>query len=218
MVRLTGYVLIGVLRCFASLACAAEPAVNASPSEMQLAESMLDCARLTDTAKKLKCFDRVKPNAPGITQPSHPPQRATAPAPRVERAGEPNLASPSAARSPAVADPAPIAFRSKKKDPSEILSDYSMECVRQLGKEMHPEEYPVRARAQGIGGTVRSVMRIGPDGRIADVTVASSSGNHDLDQYVIDKLSRLRLPQVPPEFWAREFTVQIPVTFAVRKN
>jgi len=48
--------------------------------------------------------------------------------------------------------------------------------------------------------------------------VASSSGNSELDQYVIDKLSNLRLQHVPLEFWAREFTVPIPVTFAVRKN
>jgi len=65
---------------------------------------------------------------------------------------------------------------------------------------------------------VHSLVRIGTDGRVAGVTVASSSGNSELDQYVIDKLSNLRLPHVPLEFWAREFTVPIPVTFAVRKN
>ena len=95
---------------------------------------------------------------------------------------------------------------------------YALEVVRQLGKEMHPGEYPVRAREQGIGGTVQTFLHIGADGRIADVTVANSSGNDDLDHYVIGKLAKLRLPQVPGEFRGRAFTVYVPVKFAVRKN
>jgi len=98
------------------------------------------------------------------------------------------------------------------------LADYALEVARQLGKEMLPEEYPVRARENGIGGTVEALLRIGADGGIADVTVERSSDNDELDRYVIDKLSKLRLPRVPPAFRARAFAVSIPVKFAVRKN
>jgi len=222
MMRRTGLLLVAVLLCLTSIgvAVAAESAPGAGnlTTEARQSESMLDCAKLTDTKTKLRCFDRVKADAVGAAQPTKPLQRQPDVEPRAERSVQPNNAiSPSAGQSTTI-DSAPLTVRSKRKTATEILSDYAMEVVRQLGKEMHPEEYPARPRQQGIGGTVHSLVRIGTDGRVAGVTVASSSGNSELDQYVIDKLSNLRLPHVPLEFWAREFTVPIPVTFAVRKN
>src|SRR5262249_43126818 len=112
-----------------------------------------------------------------------------------EQSVETNRPGASSARQSAALAPALVTPKSKKKHPGEILSDYALEVVRQLGKEMHPGEYPVRAREQGIGGTVQTFLHIGADGRIADVTVANSSGNDDLDHYVIGKLAKLRLPQ-----------------------
>ena len=181
-------------------------------------DSMLECAKLTDVVKKLKCFDRVKSSTPHVAEPKASSRRQIDPEPKVDQRLETNTAATSSTRQSAAIDPTPVAPGSKKKDPAEILSDYALEVVRQLGKEMRPEEYPVRAREQGIGGTVHSILRIGADGQIADVTVASSSGNDELDQYVVSKLSRLRLPHVPAEYRARAFAVQIPVKFAVRKN
>jgi TonB family protein len=222
MMRRTGLLLVSVLLCLTSIgvAAAAENAPGAGnfTTEARQSESMLDCAKLTDIKTKLRCFDRVKANAVGGAQPNKPPQRQPDPVPSVERSVEPNNATAPSAKQPTTVESAPLTVRSKRKTATEILSDYAMEVVRQLGKEMHPEEYPARPRQQGIGGTVHSLVRIGTDGRIAGVTVASSSGNSELDQYVIDKLSHLRLPHVPLEFWAREFTVPVPVTFAVRRN
>jgi TonB family protein len=217
--RWTGLLLVGVLQWLAPIGSAA--AVESSPGDGAVnlnTESMLDCAKLNDTKQKLRCFDRVKANAAGVAQPGKPLQRQPDPAPRVERSVEATSAIAPSVRQPTSVDSPPLTVRPKRKTATEILSDYAMEVVRQLGKEMHPEEYPARPRQQGIGGTVHSLLRIGTNGRVAGVTVASSSGNNELDQYVVDKLFNLRLPHVPLEFWAREFTVPIPVTFAVRKN
>src|SRR5215813_11684144 len=186
--------------------------------EVRESDPMLDCARLADIAKKVKCFDRVKASAAHVTPPQEPSQRQPTLQPRVEQSVETNRPGASSARQSAALAPDLVTPKSKKKDPNEILSDYALEVVRQLGKEMHPGEYPVRAREQGIGGTVQTFLHIGADGRIADVTVANSSGNDDLDHYVIGKLAKLRLPQVPGEFRGRAFTVYVPVKFAVRKN
>jgi TonB family protein len=184
---------------------------SAVSPEVRQPDPMLDCARLTDLSKKLRCFDRVR-STRAVAEPDKPSQRQPARQPVGGRL-ESNTTGTSS-----VIDTALIAPRSKKKDSAEILSDYALEVVRQLGKEMLPEEYPVHAREQGIGGTVQALLRVGADGGIADVTVARSSDNDELDHYVVDKLSNLRLPRVPAEFRARTFAVLIPVKFAVRKN
>ena len=189
------------------------PAESVLSLDARQPESMLSCARLTDVARKLICFDRVKSSTPDVRESKKPSQRQVDSEPKLDRSRDANRAGTSS-----VIDSAPVAPRSKKKEPAEVLSDYAVEVVRQLGKEMRPEEYPIHAREQGIGGTVHALLRIGADGGIADATVAASSGTDELDQYVVDKLSHLRLPPIPAEFRAHAFTVQIPVKFAVRNN
>ncbi len=212
LVRMTRLLLIAVLQNVdpVSSALAAPPSVDAL--KLSQSDSMLDCAKLTDLTKKLRCFDRVKSRSPDVADPKKPSQR------QVDR--RPVDESPEANRlgTSSVNDSAFIAPSSKKKDSAEILSAYALEVARQLGKEMLPEEYPAHARELGIGGTVEALLRIGADGGIADVTVARSSDNQELDHYVVDKLSKLRLPRVPTEFRTRAFAVLIPVKFAVRKN
>ncbi len=212
LVRMTRLLLIAVLQNVdpVSSALAAPPSVDAL--KLSQSDSMLDCAKLTDLTKKLRCFDRVKSRRPDVADPKKPSQR------QVDR--RPVNESPEANRpgTSSVNDSALVAPSSKKKDSAEILSAYALEVARQLGKEMLPEEYPAHARELGIGGTVEALLRIGADGGIADVTVARSSDNEELDHYVVDKLSKLRLPRVPAEFRTRAFAVLIPVKFAVRKN
>jgi len=212
LVRMTRLLLIAVLQNVhpVSSALAAPPSVDAL--KLSQSDSMLDCAKLTDLTKKLRCFDRVKSRRPDVADPKKPSQR------QVDR--RPVNESPEANRpgTSSVNNSAFIAPSSKKKDSAEILSAYALEVARQLGKEMLPEEYPAHARELGIGGTVEALLRIGADGGIADVTVARSSDNQELDHYVVDKLSKLRLPRVPAEFRTRAFAVLIPVKFAVRKN
>jgi protein TonB len=100
-----------------------------------------------------------------------------------------------------------------------VLSRFALDIARQLGKEMRADvEYPARARAAGAGGTAQMLLRLGADGKLAEVTVASSSGHDELDQFALDKITKLSLPRVPAEYRGRAFTVQIPVTFAVRKR
>jgi serine protease Do len=115
--------------------------------------------------------------------------------------------------------PLPSAPKRKKTDDNDALSRFALDVARQLGKEMRADtEYPARARAEGAGGTVQVLLRISADGKLSDVKIASSSGNDDLDRYACDKVANLQMPMVPAEFRSRAFTVQIPVTFAVRKR
>lgn len=51
-----------------------------------------------------------------------------------------------------------------------------------------PRPYPQRAREQGIEGTARFRLRIGPDGQIDAVTMTQSSGSVVLDQAAITLL------------------------------
>ena len=215
---LIGLLCIGVL-CdlhvtgFASAAPEIGPSVNKGFGvDAQQARSMLDCAKLTDVATKLRCFDRVKAQRPAAVDSNAPlPPRAGV-GPSSDHSRDVN-----GERTSSAIEPTQVAPRSKK-DPAEILSDYEVEVVRQLGKEMRPEEYPPRARERGIGGTVRALLRIGADGGITDATVAISSGNDELDRYVVRKLTALRLPPIPLELRARAFAVQIPVKFALRNR
>jgi TonB family protein len=115
--------------------------------------------------------------------------------------------------------PLPSAPKRTKADENEALSRFVREIARQLGKEMRADtEYPARARAEGAGGTAQMLLRIDAEGKLKEVTVANSSGHDELDQYTVGKITGLRLPRVPAEFRGRAFTVQIPVTFAVRKQ
>ena len=219
LLLLIGLLFVGALQdlVFAASALAAPDSPPSAESAPSLAthqpESMLDCARLTDTAKKLSCFDRVKSKIPDVSESKNAPQKQVAGEPKLDRSRDADKAGTSSAFDSSLAVP-----RSKRKTPAQLLSDFALEVVRQLGKEMRPEEYPIRAREQGIGGTVHALLRIGVDGGVADAMIESSSGNNDLDQYVVDKLSNLRLPPIPAEFRARAFAVQILVKFAVRDN
>jgi len=114
--------------------------------------------------------------------------------------------------------PLPSAPKRRKTDDNDALSRFALDVARQLGKEMKREEYPARALEEGAGGTAQMQLRISADGKLSDVTIASSSGNDELDEYARDKITKLRLPRVPAELRSRAFTVQIPVTFAVHKT
>jgi protein TonB len=55
-----------------------------------------------------------------------------------------------------------------------------------------PPVYPVEARRAREQGTVKLLVLVGPDGRVSDVAVSSSSGSKRLDQAALSAVKRWR--------------------------
>ena len=73
--------------------------------------------------------------------------------------------------------------------------------------------YPRRARMRGWEGTVVVSLRIMPDGHLADIQVADSSGVPTLDRAALRSLARIRMPQVVAWLDGREIDMLIPVEY-----
>lgn len=85
----------------------------------------------------------------------------------------------------ATADPVPSATR----------ATFRTELLRHIARF---ERYPKAAQRHHLQGTVRTVFKIGRDGRLLDVRVAISSGQPILDQAAIDTIRRAEpLPPIP---------------------
>ena len=61
-------------------------------------------------------------------------------------------------------------------------------------------------------------VEVGRDGRMKGVGVVNSSGISLLDERAIAKVRETTLPDVPDELREREFSVDVPVRFALRKR
>jgi protein TonB len=75
------------------------------------------------------------------------------------------------------------------------------------------KRYPTDALAGGIGGTASVSFTVGPDGQVASLRLARSSGNASLDRESLD-LVRRTSPFPPPPHGKASITV--PVNFSVR--
>jgi TonB family protein len=150
-------------------------------------DPMLRCARIRDVASQIRCFDDAK--------------RASS----RDQIGN-------AARDGARVDDA----RNNVRDESRHIARYAQEVTRELGKEMHHEDYPRRARDEGRGGTTELLLRIDSNANLTQVTVSRSSGYSDLDQFALNKVANLQLPKVPETIRSPLFTVRLPITFAIR--
>jgi len=92
------------------------------------------------------------------------------------------------------------------------------EISRVLGKSVSERDYPRLARQQNWQGTTEVRLQIGSDGKVKDVVVGRTSGYDLLDQRAIQLVKQLRLPKIPSAFRQREFTVTVPITFALRNS
>jgi len=61
-------------------------------------------------------------------------------------------------------------------------------------------------------------VEVGRDGRVKGVDVLNSSGFSVLDERAPAKVRETALPDVPDELREREFSVDVPVRFALRKR
>ncbi len=71
---------------------------------------------------------------------------------------------------------------------------------------------------KGWQGTAEIRLQIGADGKVKNVLVGRSSGYELLDQRAVELVKQMRLPNVPSAFRAREFTVTVPITFALKNS
>lgn len=81
-------------------------------------------------------------------------------------------------------------------------------------RELHAHfSYPRRARQMGWEGTVVIALRILPDGKLADIRVAGSSGIATLDRAAIASLSKVSAPRLVALMHGRELDMTIPVEY-----
>ena len=77
-----------------------------------------------------------------------------------------------------------------------------------------PPSYPREALRRGIGGTVRVKATIAPDGSVARMEVAESSGDRYLDRAAMEAVRRWRFAPAMRNGQPIAATVMIPVDFA----
>lgn len=118
--------------------------------------------------------------SPGPTQVALDAPPPPAPVMQAIAAPAPQVAAPAAA-APAPAAPAPAA-------PAAVEGgDLSSQVL-----SAKPPVYPVAARRAREQGTVKLLVLVGPDGRVSDVMVSSSSGSKRLDEAALSAVKRWR--------------------------
>ena len=131
---------------------------------------------------------------PTRNAPTAPPQAAA-----------PTVSHPSVARLSVQAPPPQTPINEA------LLKDYGVLLSREVGKD---GRYPECAQKLGWTGTTQVLVRMAPDGRTKEVTVAKSSGHQILDEEAVEKVKRIRQLPLPPEgFRGRELTVLITIVF-----
>jgi protein TonB len=138
---------------------------------------------------------RPEPQAPRQVEPQPPP--------RVE----PQVAAKPEAPAPLVRQPPPALDAGALKAYGEILA-------QAIDKR---KSYPRLARMRNWQGTTQLKLRIGPDGRLHDVSVGSSSGFELLDAAAIKMVQEsLPLPELPEALRGRELTMTVPIVFKLQ--
>ena len=108
-----------------------------------------------------------------------PPKVNLAPPPMVTTVAEPPPAPPPVIQLPAPAAPPPPRFTPKGASPKGNPGNWAT-----------TNDYPSRALREEREGTTGFRVSVGPDGRVTDCTVTSSSGHADLDQATCDNVRR----------------------------
>ena len=108
-----------------------------------------------------------------------PPKVNLAPPPMVTTVAEPPPAPPPVIQLPAPAAPPPPRFTPKGASPKGNPGNWAT-----------TNDYPSRALREEREGTTGFRVSVGPDGRVTDCSVTSSSGHADLDQATCDNVRR----------------------------
>ena len=76
--------------------------------------------------------------------------------------------------------------------------------------------YPLAARRRGLVGIVHLEVELLPSGKVASVTVRSSSSHAVLDQAALDTVSQLQPAPFPPGVPPRPLKVRVPIVFELK--
>ena len=91
------------------------------------------------------------------------------------------------------------------------LKTYGETLARAFDKK---KSYPRIARLRNQQGTTQLKLRIGPDGKLHDLSVARSSGFDVLDAAAVHMVQdSLPLPEPPDVLRDRELTLTVPIVF-----
>jgi protein TonB len=168
----------------------------------------------------------VERNAPQLAAPAgRPPEirQPVKPEPVIE-ARAPQLAAPKE-RPPEVRQPVKqepiIEARAQPPAPKRNVAEERAAIerfAREISKQFDVSErdYPRLARDRRWQGTTQLLLNIKSDGKLGEVSVATSSGYDILDRRALELLNKVKLPALPPEIQSRAFAVRVPVRFALR--
>jgi len=79
--------------------------------------------------------------------------------------------------------------------------------------EMRPPDYPPSARRQGIEGTVRVRVLVGPDGRVIQALVVKTSGDDSLDAAALKAVADWRFEPAQLDGEAVRAWASVPIAF-----
>ena len=74
--------------------------------------------------------------------------------------------------------------------------------------------YPQAALRRGVGGTVKVLANVAPDGSVAKVEVAEGSGNRDLDRAALDAVRRWQFKPATRNGQPVASEVRVPIVFS----
>jgi protein TonB len=146
--------------------------------------------------KKVTTVDIKEPEKPKEPPPPPPKQEAAPPPPvappvRIDVAVAPpqiqtvQVAPPPAPVVPIIAPPAPVIAPPPPRIPPKQASPRG-----RPGDWVTTNDYPSRALREEREGTTGFSLTVGPDGRVTNCEITSSSGSPDLDQATCDNLRR----------------------------
>ena len=132
-------------------------------------------------------------NASGLSLPKdgaiaapRPPARPPTPAPHPPTAPAPSTAPPATAP---------------------VISDA-------VAQSSPAPRYPQEALRRGVGGTVKVLANVAPDGSVAKVEVAEGSGNRDLDRAALDAVRRWQFKPATRNGQPVASEVRVPIVFS----
>jgi protein TonB len=122
--------------------------------------------------------------------------------------------TPATPAAPYVGAVAPSTTLPPKPSDDKAKQRYAQEISRKIARNITTRDYPLLARERGWQGTAQLLLRIHADGKLNDVTVASSSGYDVLDDRAVELVKRMQLPALPDEITSA-FSVRVPVRFSL---
>lgn len=204
----------------------AEPTIAARPAPQVLAPRREACPEACPEPI-IQARPQPRPEPQPVVRAQSQPETRPQPRPEVtyEARADPSPSAPvtapaptESASPPVAVAPLPMAPKQTSVDENALLRRFAGEISRILGKSVSERDYPLLARQSGWQGTAEVRLQIGADGKVKNVLVGRSSGYDLLDQRAVEMVRQIRLPNVPLAFRAREFTVTIPITFALKNS